>query len=125
MKAEFVSASEIRCLKPPPYLMLGQTLPNTSLLVTFNRLSFYTVETSIEYKDTPKVYSLSKFFGSETPTQEVIEVIGNKLLNADIASVEGFVFDLAFSSAGESSGTFYPPKYSNISALTNEPYTYK
>jgi hypothetical protein len=121
MKTELVSDTEIRCLNPPPYVI---PITGISLSVTFNRQTFYSVSSTLEYANAADVYSIDKFYGIQEPISNIITATGVGFTNATYASVGFFAEDLAFTPTSDTLGTFELPTYVNISAVTDNPYTY-
>ena len=121
LKVQYISSTELRCLNPPVYLT-----PTTGveLSVSFNRLSFYPVVSNLEYKNVPKVFLIDKIYGSETPNSNIITVTGEGFTGATINSVGGFIENIPFTAANDTSGTFELPPFANISSITGRPYTY-
>ena len=122
LKVEFVSSTSIKCLNPPQYMA---PISGMELSVSFNRLKFYTVASNLEYKDVPRVYSIDKKYGSETPVSNTITVTGEGFTGATLVSVGGFKDDVVFTPSSDTVGTFDLPEFINISAISGRPYTYQ
>lgn len=121
LRTEYISSTEIRCLNPPNHLT---PITGVELSITFNRYNFYSVVTNIEYQDVPRVFTIDKLYGKETPSSNTITVTGEGFTSATLASVGGFDNDIVFTSSSDTSGTFDLPSYVNISTITGSPYTY-
>ena len=124
MKVDYISDTELRCLKPPSYV---KEVTGMTLSVSFNTLKLYSVTSSLEYTsgDRFSVYSSDKFYGNQNPSANTITITGQSFINATLVSVGGFSNTLPFTVLNDNSGTFELPPFVNISSITGNPYTYQ